>query len=105
MEQKTIQFPNLLFVIQVTIQLTDHSVIKQLWAIQLPDMSDNRMPTVHVDDLNKTDYGIVIVNSNHLNTNGRPSHMTPFEYRTPLLSGITMNPVMVNTYLGLHTYL
>ena len=33
-------------VIQVIIQLTDHSAIRLLLAIRLPDVSDNRMPTI-----------------------------------------------------------
>ena len=47
MDYQTIQLPDFLSVIQVTIQLLDHSAIGQLLAIQLPDMSDNRMPTVY----------------------------------------------------------
>ena len=44
---KIIQFQSgNLPVIQVTIQLTDLSAIRLLLAIQLADMSDNRMPTV-----------------------------------------------------------
>ena len=41
-----IQLPDFLSVIQVTIQLLDHSAIGLLLAIQLPDVSDNRMPAV-----------------------------------------------------------
>ena len=47
MNHLTIQLPDFLSVIQVTIQLTDHSAIGLILTIQLPDMSDNRMPTVH----------------------------------------------------------
>ena len=42
----TIQLLDFLSTIQVTIQLTDHSAIKLLWAIWLLDVSDNQMPTV-----------------------------------------------------------
>ena len=42
-----------LFVIQVTIQLTNHSVTGHVLIIQLPDLSDNRMPTViFIDNIN-----------------------------------------------------
>ena len=43
MDHKTIQLPVFLSSIQVTIQLTNHSAIKLLLAICLPDMSDSRM--------------------------------------------------------------
>ena len=42
MDYQTIQLPDFLSVIQ----LLDHSAFGQLLAIQLPDMSNNRMPTV-----------------------------------------------------------
>ena len=45
MDHQTIQLPHLLSVIQVNIQLLDHSAIGELLA-HLPDMSDNRMSTV-----------------------------------------------------------
>ena len=44
----TIRLPDFLSIIQVTIQLVDHSAIGLLWAIWLPDVSDNPMSTVHL---------------------------------------------------------
>ena len=42
----TIQLPDFLSIIQVTIQLTNHSVTGYVLTIRLQDLSDNRMPTV-----------------------------------------------------------
>ena len=49
MDHQTIQLPDFLSTIQVTIQLTDHSAFKLLLAVWLQDMSNNnnKMPTVH----------------------------------------------------------
>ena len=42
----TIRLPDFLSVIQVTIQVMDHSAIGLLLAIWLPDVADSQMPTV-----------------------------------------------------------
>ena len=47
----TIQFLDFLSIIQVIIQLTDHSDIGILLAIWLPDMSDNQMQWLFEDHI------------------------------------------------------
>ena len=42
----TIHLPDFFSAIQVTIQLTEYSVIQHIFTIWIPDLSGNRMPTI-----------------------------------------------------------